>query len=136
MTKSPVKAATKTFKFAALKKEAEAKAQGREPRVVPPPFVIDDVDPPIVVTAPDTVERQMIIAEMIGPNMEFHPGAALPLLRALCGPAFPRIWMLIKDDTEPDLTVLLIRQILDHFKDAMPEAEASELPGGSAASSS
>ena len=135
MARTPTKT-VKTFKFAALKKEAEAKAEGREKRKLPPPFVMDDVEPPIVVTAPDTVERQMIIAEMIGPNGEFHPSAALPLLRALCGPAFPRIWQLIKDDTEPDLTVLLIQNILDHFKSAIPETEAAEQPGGSTASSS
>jgi hypothetical protein len=136
MPKTPVKAAAKTFKFAVLKKEALAKAEGREPRKLPPPFVIDDVEPPIVITAPDTVERQMVIAEMIGPNMQFHPAAALPLLRALCGPAFPRVWSLIKDDTEPDLTVLMIQSILQHFKESLPEIEAAEQPGGSTASSS
>ena len=135
MPKATPKAASKTFKFATLKKEAEAKAAGREPRKTPPPFVMDDIDPPIVITAPDTVERQLLIAELIGPHGEFHSSATLPLLRALCGPAFPRVWALIKDDTEPDLTIGLVQAIFEHFREALPDTEANEQPGGSGASS-
>jgi hypothetical protein len=134
---SKIKTASKTYKFAALKQQAERQQEGREARKTPPPFVFDDVEPPIVITAPDTVERQLVIAEMIGPNLEFAPGAVRPLLKALCGKEFPRVWALVKDDTEPDLTVLLITQILEHFKQAgLAMAEAADLPGGSEASSS
>lgn len=123
----------KGYKFATLKREAEKKAEGREKRKIPPPFVLDDIDPPIVITAPDTVERQMIIAEMIGPKMSFDVSGCLPLLRALCGSEFPRVWALIKDDTEPDTTVRLIQALVEHFS-AIVDADAAELPGGSSAS--
>jgi hypothetical protein len=111
----------KSFKFATLKREAQKKAEGREKRKLPPPFVLNDIEPPIVITAPDTVERQMIIAEMIGPQLSFDASRALPLLRALCGNEFPRVWALIKDDTEPDTTVALIQAMVAHFSDRPPQ---------------
>jgi len=119
-----------TYKFASLRAEAARRNEGAEQRQEVPPFVIDDVEPPIVVTAPDTLERQLIIAEMIGPQMDFQAGQALPLLRALCGPAFPRIWSLIKDDKDPNTAIAFVQALISHFYDAI-EAEAAEVPGGS-----
>lgn len=123
----------KGISFAKLKKEAEAKAAKREPRKVLEPFVINDVEPPIVITSPDTNERQLMIAEMIGRDGTFDTTNSLPLLRALCGTSFGRVWMLVRDDTEPDTLIALIQAIFKHFEDVikgLQEAE-EELPGGS-----
>lgn len=122
---------SKGINFAKLKKEAEAKAAKRPKRKVLEPFVINDVDPPIQITAPDTVDRQLTIAEMIDRDGQFDTGNSKVLLRALCGPAFGRVYMLVKDDTEPDTLIALIQAIFTHFQDVIVEMqETEELPGG------
>jgi len=125
-----------TYKFAALRAEA-ARASERdgtdyEPKV--PPFIIDDVQPPIVITAPDTLERQLVIAEMISDDGSFGASQALPLLRALCGPAFSRVWPLIKDDRDPNTAIAFVQALISHFYAAL-ELGAAEVPGGSEGSS-
>lgn len=129
-------AKTKTYKFATLKKEANKKAEDRPKRKVPPPFVLDDIEPPISITAPDTVERQLIIAECIGRDGSFDMANVMPLLRALCGNQFGRVWSLVKDDTEPDTLIRLVQALVGHFGDDIDALEAEELPGGSTGSSS
>jgi hypothetical protein len=121
----------KTYKFAQLRAEADKRSAEREPQRVIPPFVLDDISPPIVITAPDTLERQLVIAEMIGPEGHFQAGQALPLLRALCGEAaFPRVWALIKNDKNADTAIRFVQTLIAHFYEAI-EGEAAELPGGS-----
>ena len=128
--------AAATYKFAALRAEAaRASAQsGVDYETSVPPFVIDDVAPPIVITAPDTLERQLIIAEMINEDGNFGVSQALPLLRALCGPAFARVWPLIKDDRDPNTAIAFVQALITHFYDAL-EMGAAEVPGGSEGSS-
>lgn len=127
---------SKTYKFATLRAEAKkrTKAQGRPEAPEIEPFVMDDVEPPIVITAPDTLERQLVIAEMIGPAGDFSASQALPLLKALCGPAFPRVWLLIKDDKDPNTAIALVQALVEHLFDAVTEG-AAEVPGGSQGSS-
>lgn len=132
----------KTYKFATLKKEAEKKV-GERPKVkVPDPFVLEDIQPPIVITSPDTVERQLIIAECIGRDGNFDMANVMPLLRALCGDQFGRVWSLVKNDTEPDTLIGLCQAMVDHFsseaggKGLADMVEANELPGGSTGLSS
>lgn len=122
-------------KFADLRAEAARRAQDRPtPSSKVPPFVIDDVAPPIVITPPDTLERQLIIAQMIGPQGSFGSAQALPLLRALCGPAFDRVWLMIKDDRDANTAIALVQALIGHYYDAL-EIEAADVPGGSPASS-
>jgi len=123
----------KTYKFAEIRAEAEAIA-GDDLTEAYPPFVMDDVSPPIVITAPDTLERQLVIAEMIDARGEFGASQALPLLRALCGDAFPRVWALIRHDKNPQTAIALVQTLVAHMYDAI-EGEASEVPGGSKGSS-
>jgi hypothetical protein len=125
----------KSYKFANLRAEAKkrAKAQGKQEQPEIEPFVMDDVEPPIVITAPDTLERQLVIAEMISPGGDFSAGQALPLLKALCGPAFPRVWALIKDDKDPNTAIALVQALVEHMFDAV--TEAADVPGGSQGSS-
>ena len=119
-----------TYKFAALREEAARRTEGQEKRPEIPPFILDDVTPPIIITAPDTLERQLVIAEMIGPSGTFEAAQALPLLRALCGPAFGQLWSLIRNDTDPNTAIALVQTLIQHFYDAI-EAEAADVPGGS-----
>jgi hypothetical protein len=130
------KAQKKSYKFATIKKEAEKKAAEREPRKEIPPFVLDDIQPPIVITAPDTLERQMIIAELMGPDGVSDPSSALPLLRAFCGDQFGRVWSLMRHDKDPDILFGFIQALMDHFSEVIQDmTEAEELPGGAEGSS-
>lgn len=129
----------KHYKFSKFREEAAKKAKGRAKPPEIDPFVIDDVEPHIIITAPDTVERQLVIAEMIGPNGEFHINNALPLLRAMCGDQFGRVWMLVRDDKDPGTLLALIQALVEHFT-AQAAAlgdvvEAADLPGDSQGSS-
>jgi hypothetical protein len=127
--------ASPTYKFAEMRAEAQAMAIV-EPTGLPesPPFVIDDVVPPIVITAPDTLERQLVIAELIDAGGDFTVGQCLPLLRALCGDAFPRVWQLIRNDKDSNTAIALVQALVGHHYPAF-EGEASEIPGGSPGSS-
>jgi len=134
---APAGAAPQTYKFAQFREEARAiTAVAGEPEPMYPPFVIDDVEPPIVITAPDTLERQLQIAELIGDEgtVNFTASQALPLLRALCGPAFPRVWALIRHDKDPQTAIALVQALTAHMYGAI-EGEANETPGGSQGSS-
>lgn len=127
----------KTYKFATFKKEAERKAAGRAKATLPPPFVMDDIEPPIVITAPDTVERQLMIAECMGRDGAFDMANAMPLLRALCGNQFGRVWSLVRNDEDPETLIALVQALVSHFgSDLEDVTEAAELPGGSTGLSS
>ncbi len=128
----------KGFKFATIKAEAIRNAPERPTPVDVGPFILEDLDPPITITFPDTIERQMIIAESMSADatITFRPNTTLPLLRALCGPAFDRVWMLVRDDKTPDALMGLVRAMLEHWAEALRDViEASEVPGGSQDSS-
>jgi hypothetical protein len=127
----------KTYKFATLREEARkrSEAEGRKPPAEPAPFVIDDVSPPIVITMPDTLERQLALAELIHPDGSFSASEALPMLRALCGSAFGRVWSLIKDDKDPNTAIALVQALMQHMYEQAGVEEAEELPGGSVGSS-
>jgi hypothetical protein len=134
--RKPVKVQKKSYKFATIKREAEKKAAAREPRKEIPPFVLDDIQPPIVITAPDTLERQMIIAELMGPDGVSDPSSALPLLRALCGDQFGRVWSLMRHSKDPEILFEFIQALFDHFSEVIQDmTEAEELPGGAEGSS-
>lgn len=124
----------KGYKFSALREEAAKRSGTREPREQLAPFVLDDIQPPIVITAPDTVERQLTIVECIGRDGTFDMHNVLPLLRALCGDQFGRVWSLLKNDTQPDTLITLVQALVEHFQTesvGLGQAmEAEELPGG------
>lgn len=127
-----------TFKFATIKAEAKRKAETRgikAPKVKP--FVIEDVEPNIVITVPDT-KRMLVISECIGPDGIFQMANVMPLLRALCGDQFGRVWQLIPsdDDSAQDILLGVIQKLWEHFDDAIREVmEVEENPGGSEGSS-
>lgn len=132
-----VRPGTPTYKFATLTAEAKAKMDDRtRDRPEVPPFVLDDIQPPIVITQPDTLERILVAAEGFSSVQRGDMGAIMPLLRALCGEAFPQVWYLVRNDKGPDRAIALLTALSDHFEEVLaPFAEAEELPGGSEDSS-
>lgn len=125
----------KTYSFAKLQAEARAKAPKLERREADP-FVLDDVQPPIVITAPDTVERQLGIAECLDTDGRFDASKAVPLLKALTGSQFGRVWELVRRDKDPNVLIALVQAIFEHFSEELADVqEAEALPGGSGASS-
>lgn len=127
----------KTYKFATIRAEAEKTQGEQKPKPEIAPFVIDDIEPHIVITVPDTLERQMIIAEIMY-NTQGVPDVSqgLPLLRALCGSSFPRVWSLVKNDKDPFTLIRICQMLFEHFEEAFDNAmEAEKQPGGSKGSS-
>jgi hypothetical protein len=125
-------------KWASLKREAEQRASNRPARPKIEPYIIDDVEPPIVIEPPDD-KRLLVISECVGSDGTFHIARVLPLLRALCGNEFPRVWMLIPDNSAEaqDLMGLLASELIQHFMGALRDAmQAADLPGNSEGSSS
>lgn len=128
----------KTYKFQSFKREALKRRDKAPARKVIPPFVIDDIEPPIMITEPDTLERQVVIADYVGQwqRGDWDMGNTIPLLKALCGDQFGRVWMLVKDDPDPAVLIPLINAMFDHFNSVIESLEeAAELPGGSEDSS-
>jgi hypothetical protein len=133
------KAKPKTFKFSDFQNQAERKRADQDERVEPPPFVMEmpgDQDD-VVITAPDTLERILVITDTIGPDGTFALERSLTVLRALCGDAFPRVWSLVKNDKDPALMVAIVQAIFKHFEEVLRDAQEAneELPGGSGDSS-
>lgn len=124
---------TKTYKFATLTREAKIRMDARvaeRPDIAP--FVLDDVQPPIVITAPDTLERLLVAAETMGAVERGDMSALMPLLRAMCGDAFSRVWYLVREDKGPDRMIAIANALGEHFAEVLaPLLEAGELPGGS-----
>ena len=128
----------KTYRFSKFRAEAEKKRAKETPRTEVPPFVIDDVTPPIVITQPDTLERQIVIGDFVasGNAGNWNGQNAMPLLQALCGDQFGRVWMLVKDDPDAHAMIALIEAMFEHFASVLEDVNgAAELPGGSGDSS-
>ncbi|MDH6283123.1 hypothetical protein [Prescottella agglutinans] len=152
MTAAPAKTTT-ARKTATKKTTADAKPvaaksrwatirdQARKEHARKDPYVFDDtVVPPIVITAPDTVDRVTALAALMDMaknddgtiRTDIDPKNVVPMFRAICGEAFPRVWSVISK--EP-VSVLwpLFWDINDHFG-AVPGDDGDYLPGGESAS--
>jgi hypothetical protein len=145
-TKTKAAQQRKTHKWADFQKEADRRAgeRGDGPRPPVEPFVIDDVQPPIIINAPDE-KTGMVIAEQIGmvTGDLIDPATSvqrvLPLLRALCGDQFPRVWAMLPKENTTESVYVVLQALMDHFSEQMKvlahAKEAAGLPGGSQASS-
>lgn len=125
-------AKTKTYKFATLKAQGEKEAgkRGKIPKAKP--FILADVDPPISIEPPDP-KRALEISEYIGQDGTFHMSRARPLLKAMCGVQFGRVWQLIPDDDDSasEIIAQLVQAMFEHFNDSLSDVtEAADLPGG------
>lgn len=121
------KSQRKSYSFTKYKAEA---AKDRTPTE---PFVIDDVEPPIEIQPPTTLEQQVELNELIGPDGEFEMRNVRKILAAFCGPAFPRLWELLRKE-HADVFAAVANDMIAHFKEDL-DTEAANAPGGSPASS-
>lgn len=120
--KTELKPTAKKSRFATMRDQARAKHK------VQTPYEFDAVDPPILITAPDTVDRALAIAEMIDNNGATNVSELRPLLAAICGDAFDAVWAELKN--EPiELLFDFVNDLNEHFN-AVPGDEGAELPGG------
>lgn len=127
--RSSAPAAAQPGVFARLKAQAEKDL----PEV--PPYVIDDVEPPIVIQAPTSTEQQIEIHQLFGNDGTFHVRDAELVLRALCGEAFPRVWEQFRRE-HVKVLIALIADMGDHFGELLQGNGEGDFPGGSPASSS
>jgi hypothetical protein len=97
------------------------------------PYVIRDVDPPIVIESPDTAEQQLALAAMFDNAGSFALSDARLILQTVCGDAFDRVWDLVRHEKLPVL-LALIKEMGDHFAEQgalVAGVEEEDFPGGS-----
>ncbi|KZM71060.1 hypothetical protein [Nocardia terpenica] len=121
------KVAKPVSRWEALKREAKKNYSA------PDPYVFDGANPPVEITAPDTLERSLALASMLDSRGGIAIRDMEPMILALVGrDAFPVVWDAIRDEPV-DVAMALIDDINRHF-DAVPDAGADDLPGGESAS--
>lgn len=131
--KAPSQTAPKQGVFARIKAEAEAD-RGDEPVIEP--YVIDDVEPPIIVGAPETSEQITALGEMLSNDGKFTTLDARRVLAAICGAGFPAMWELVRHE-HISVLLALIKDMGEHFeKQGALLVDEDDSPGGTGASSS
>lgn len=108
---------------------AQLVAEAKKEYTAPAPYIFDAYDPPIEISAPDSLERSLALATLHDTQGHVSPEELRPMLEALVGDdAFPVVWAAVRN--EPiEVVFALIEDINDHFMgDALAGAEA--LPGG------
>lgn len=116
--------------FARLEREA------MEDYTAPEPFVIAEANPPIVITAPVETHRVVAIAQIYSASQagDIDPAQFHPLLRAVCGDAYERVWTEFLADRHYSVAYLFLLEIQKWFLPNGPAAVTGggeELPGGS-----
>ncbi|MFE7745377.1 hypothetical protein [Nocardia sp. NPDC057455] len=109
-------------RWAQMRDQARAQHKPRDP------YEFDGTEPPTLITAPDTVERATALAALIDQEGSIDPANLRPLFETVCGPAFPAVWSVVKDEPA-EVLFPLISDINDHFN-AVPGDEGADLPGG------
>ncbi|WP_433662445.1 hypothetical protein ACQPW1_10005 [Nocardia sp. CA-128927] len=128
-TKSPKKITAEPAESAWAKLVREAKKN----YTPPPPYVLDAFDPPVLITAPDGLERSLALAKLADAGEYVSVDELIPMLEALVGAdVFPKVWELIRNEVV-DVALALIDDINVHFNQGA-DAGAGELPGGESAS--
>ncbi|MEV0759522.1 hypothetical protein [Nocardia sp. NPDC050435] len=117
------KTAPKISRWAKLKAEAKKNYKPAEP------YVFDAVDPPVLISAPDSLERSLALVTLLDSAGTVAVRDLESLIQALVGrDAFPLVWDEIRDEPV-EVTMALVEDINAHF-DAAPDESAAELPGG------
>ncbi|MBM4575299.1 hypothetical protein GS415_00740 [Rhodococcus hoagii] len=104
---------------------AEAKKDYKEPE----PYMFDAVEPPVPITAPDSLERTLAMAKLLDVDGNVTAAELEMLLVALIGKdAFPYVWEAIRD--EPiEVVNAFVDELNEHFNGEGLDG-AKELPGG------
>lgn len=113
---------------------ARLQAQADERRVEVEPYVINDIDPPIVIQPPNSIEQQIGLSELFSSQGEFRTRDARRVLQLICGDSFTTLWPHIKGK-HISFLVALIRDMGEHFGGYLRNWDDGDLPGGSKASS-
>ncbi len=127
-TRKPAAAKTEEVEVPKTSRWATMRDQARKEYKPRDPYEFDGCEPPVEITAPDSVERVTALAELIDQNGDFDYRNLRRLFAALCGDAYPRVWAVIRDEPASVL-IPLINEIQLHFN-AVPGAEGDDLPGG------
>lgn len=132
LTEDPVEPPKPLGAFARIKREAaQLRENSDRPKEIEP-YVIDDVDPPIVINAPVTVEQQIVVAELTEPSGGIQARNLRPALQQLCGEeAWPRVWELLRREHETVLFAFF-DDLHSHFN-PRPGVGGSDVPGKSPA---
>lgn len=116
-------AAPKVSRFAQL--VAEAKKEYKAPE----PYIFDAFDPPVEITAPDTLERSLALATLLDVRGNVSAENLRPMLRALVGDdAFGVVWDAVCDEPV-EVAFALVEDINDHFTGGALDG-TEPLPGG------
>ncbi|WP_430332736.1 hypothetical protein [Rhodococcus sp. ACT016] len=101
----------KLGKFVQIEREAMADYVPREP------YVIDDVEPPIVITEPVETGRIVAIISCLNQVAGGVPEELVfePMLRAVCGDAYDRVWTELLADKHFNVTGTFIEDVRKHF---------------------
>lgn len=117
--------------FARLKAEADADRPPIEP------YVIDDVEPAIVIPPPDDADSQLELAELFGEQGQFRMQDARRILQLICGDAYGQV-MAVFGKEHVSVLLALIDDLGRHFQEQAEAASpqgARDFPGGTSASS-
>ncbi len=98
------------------------------------PYVLDEFDPPIVITEPVETERIIAFAMLMDPSIEVSPAQFQPLLQAVCGDVYPRVWTDLLRGKHFKVTSAFMRDVVTHFFPkgaALASNGAGDVPGGS-----
>lgn len=108
-------------KFADLVAKAEAN------RKTLPPYVIDDVDPPIVITQWDDLERTSGLQELVDEQGKFDPKHWRRILQLFCGDQYDRVWELFRRQ-HASIRQILIDDLIRHFQSELELETAGDDP--------
>ncbi|CAM4323123.1 hypothetical protein NONI108955_20775 [Nocardia ninae] len=113
-----------------LSRWAQLKAEAKKNYTPAEPYEFDAVDPPVLITAPDSLERSLALASLLDSAGTVAVRDLESMIAALVGrEAFPVVWDAIRDEPV-EVTMALVEDINQHFDDDAPDESAAELPGG------
>ncbi|RBO87963.1 hypothetical protein [Nocardia puris] len=108
---------------------AQLKAEAKKNYIAPDPYIFDGADPPVEISAPDSLERSLALATLLDAAGSVAVRDLEAMIAALVGrAAYPAVWDAIRDEPV-EVTLALVQDIQRHF-DAAPDESAADLPGG------
>ena len=93
------------------------------------PYEFDAYDPPLLITAPDSLERSLALATLMDSLGQVEPEELFSLIEALVGEEnIDLVWAKIKGE-KVEVALALVQEINEHFN-AQADEGAGDLPGG------
>lgn len=111
-----------------LSRFEQLRAEAKKELPVFEPYVLDEtLDPPLVIEPPIGLDAQLTVLGMADKNGDTEIRNVKPMLHALCGKSFDRVWDLLKD--EPIEVAEAVVQDMWKFFDEQVLDSAAETPG-------